>query len=224
MSLMETIDTIIEKVFEDGKGRTVVLLTEQRSAYAELRTRVERAAIANQRVISFQLPLINDQNWNEITEALQNSFDREGLRQISLIGFGDAAVVAQSTTLKNLRGNRSVSIRSLMVIDGVCHAHATWWLKVIGRIEKSLPLGLPFRNNERGFDSKPFLQRIRCPVLVATTWRATSYEREQAELMCKRLPTAWRLELSEERETDQIVEEFLVFREVPVKCPQKKVG
>jgi hypothetical protein len=94
-----------------------------------------------------------------------------------------------------------------------------------------LPLGLPLRRVVRGFDSRPFLQRIRCPVLVVSTADDSLEERRDAATMARRMPTAWQMtlqgrnKLSVDGGSDERTAEFaqlvVEFSEVPARAPQK---
>jgi hypothetical protein len=85
-----------------------------------------------------------------------------------------------------------------------------------------LPLGLPLRVRSKGFDSKPFVQRIRCPVLVVLSQEAGEFERVQAYELANRIPSAWVVDLLQAVDPIKEFSDCLdTFEQVPVKCPQK---
>ena len=70
-----------------------------------------------------------------------------------------------------------------MLVDATTRPHPSTWTRLITRIESLLPIGLPLRSSDVVFNGKPFLQRIRCPVLVLSTAQATPYQMAEAKVL-----------------------------------------
>ena len=98
--------------------------------------------------------------------------------------------------------------------------------KVIDWIESHLPLGLPLRPTNEAFDSRPFLHRLRCPVLIVSTLQAGMVLRAEAAAMHRRIPNAvltelrQNLQLGPQHELGVLVKDLL---QRPVKRPQKNL-
>lgn len=207
---------------EQGSGRSFVVLYERESrGFAQQAGALAEALAAKARSLLVSLPLINDSNWEQQSAELETLLSEHRIRQPSCVAFSGAAVAAQSYALKDLR-----HVRTLVLVDATTRAHPTWTARAIGRAERSLPLGLPFRSDAAGFDSRPLLQRLRCPVLVVSSAAAGAYERSEAELLERELPTAWlrRLGGSNSDETAELCSAVLEFQDTPPRCPQRRVN
>ena len=95
---------------------------------------------------------------------------------------------------------------------------------MIGKIEQYLPLGLPFRTLNSGFDCKPFLQRIRCPVMLLSSREAGLYLKSEFQVFLKELPSAWGQVLTSEKQhadySAEVARLIQEFQDIPAKCPQ----
>jgi hypothetical protein len=70
------------------------------------------------------------------------------------------------------------------------------------------------------FDARPFLQRIRFPVLVIDT-KSVLRDEKESELINRSLPTSWYLK-TDTLESQAVKDALLEFEDVPAKRPQKK--
>ena len=203
-----------------GSGRPFVLLHELGDSVEAPRS-LAAALQQRTRAILIQTPRISDSGWEEQSAAfgefLSNGiFSGRGTRQASFVTFGACGSLVQSLALQELK-----SVRTIVFIDAATRAHPSDFTKLVDRIEHALPLGLPLRLKQTGFDAKPFLQRIRCPVLVVTSPAATPFQLAEAEVLEAGLPTAWRIQLPAAGEPSALASLVLDFQEIPAKCPQK---
>ena len=203
---------------DEGNGRAFVLL------YAEDRYRPMVAALGasiadGRRVITIRLPLLNAGNWAKGAAEFRDCIEARGLRHIHLIAFGVATVAAQCFCLGETK-----SARSLVLVDGLSRFAQLSWQRMMDTIEAALPLGLPWRNPRGVFDSRAWLQRIRCPVLLLSTPLADAFLRDEQRLFSASLPTSWRHELRGDDWQDALAGVIEDFLDVPAKCPQKGLG
>ncbi len=208
-----------------GKGRTFVLLYERQNQGAAHRTSYLNALkilpevlSETSRVLSLSTPYITASNWKQNVEAVSEELQASKVRQFSLICFGGAGTVAQYLYLKNFR-----SVRTLISVDVTSRPHPGSLEKLFDKVERYLPLGLPFRSRGEGFDASPFLNRVRCPSLVVVSPEATAYEKAEALTISRALPTSWHLDLSSEDAWATLPDHILSFQNIPVKCPQKNL-
>lgn len=207
---------IIKTISDAGKGRPFVIIHEQ-EAYTEFSARVSQALSERTRTVLLECSRVDDSNWRELSRLLLSKLTELGVRQASFVGFGAAAALVQNVCLEDLK-----LVRTAAFVDAASRAHPSRFARIIDRLERSLPLGLPLRLRSQGFDAKPYLQRIRCPALVVTTREAGAFLRTEAELLEAKLPTSWRLDLTEQDEAGELARQILDFQEVPARCPQKR--
>lgn len=200
-----------------GTGRAFTFIFEEENYYDLVAPTIEKLN-SSSRILIFLIPKVTETNWQKISEDLLKKFVELKIRQTSIVGIGEATSVSQNIALRENK-----LIRSLILIDPTTRAHPKKIDKFISKIEEFLPLGLPLRKNFMGFDSKPFLQRLRCPCLILTTNRASPYIRLQSELIAKRVPTAWLKDLKEENFSTRLIQLIEEFEQVPAKCPQKNL-
>jgi pimeloyl-ACP methyl ester carboxylesterase len=207
----------INLVSDSGQGRAFVLIHEQGS-YVGLAEQAAKQMSGKARVLVFQSSPVSE-NFNFASPSpLISILGDLGLRQCSIIGFGDSGVLAQHLVLTQPK-----LVRSLVLVDGSFRSHPSRFTKIVDWLESHLPLGLPLRLQERGFDSKPFAQRIRCPVLLALTPLVNDFIRLQSQEILYRIPSAWMVELKESNMVEHFCDLIDTFERVPVKCPQKNI-
>lgn len=200
---------------DTGKGRAFSFVLEEGSIYEDILLPLFDEFNLKSRVIVFLVPKITPLNWSQISNELINKFTELNVRQTSIVGSGSSGAIAQNIALKENK-----LIRSLILIDSNTRSHPSFSTKLIDKIEKLLPLGLPLRTNRLDFDSKPFLQRLRCPALVITSSHSNNYTKDQAKIIASRIPTAWHIPIKNNliSNLSKKIEEFEL---VPAKCPQK---
>lgn len=208
-------ENTLKLLSNQGQGRTFVILFDD-LVYQTWANSIGELLQQHAKVLIFCCSTVTANNWQVLGLELKQQLDALAVRQTSLVGLGAASALVQYLGLSEVK-----LVRSLVLVDAACRPHPSWRDRLIDRIETSLPLGLPFRSSTEGFDSKPFLQRLRCPVLLVLTGLAVPFVRQQAVEMAGTLPTAWVVELPQtapETELARLIEEF---QDVPVKCPQK---
>jgi hypothetical protein len=208
----------LKLVSDIGKGRAFLVVREENS-YAEFAKKVSDELSRRTRVVVLESPIVRDTNWGELSGQLLAQLKELSIRQASFVGFGAACSLIQNVCLQDIK-----LVRTAVFVDAASRAHPSALARFIDRVERALPLGLPLRLKNQGFDAKPYLQRMRCPALVVTTETASPHIRNEAELLEAMLPTSWRLDISTSDAVDKLAEQILNFQEVPARCPQKNLA
>lgn len=203
---------------ESGTGRAFILLYDG-APYDRFVSLVFEAISAVTRTLLVRSPRINTGNWNALSGELIELLEYKKIRQASFIGFGAAGSLVQNVALRQIR-----LVRTCALVDAATRAHPSKMTRLIDRVERALPLGLPLRSYSRDFDAKPFLQRIRCPVLIITSAHASAHERAEADVLVAALPVAWKVELPAANEVEELAKLVLAFQDVPARRPQKNVA
>jgi pimeloyl-ACP methyl ester carboxylesterase len=204
----------MEIKFEQGEGRPFVLVYDdvayETMALGAARTIAERAL-----AMAVKSPVLNVNNWETLASEFEALLKGRSFRQVSLIGFAAGAVLAQHLALTAQK-----FVRTMVLVDGTARAHPTCLERLAAWCERRLPLGLPLRSQAQGFDSSPYLQRIRIPSLLVVTSQATSYQLKQAQFLARRLPTAWQARLAAGNQALELGRLVANFQDVPARCPQ----
>ena len=208
---------LVRVLSDSGKGRVVCILQE-RGRYHGFAEKVTQAMADRARVVWIECERVHVGSWLPITEGIRGVIAERSIRQASLVSLGAAGTLLQHLCLTEPR-----LVRTAVFVDAATRAHPSRGSRIVDWLEERLPLGLPLRQRQEGFDGKPFLQRIRCPTLVVTTNLADDYLLGQAESMASHLPTAWRLRLEHGREEQQLTQAVLDFYDIPARCPQKNL-
>ncbi|MEZ4753652.1 MAG: hypothetical protein R3A13_05000 [Bdellovibrionota bacterium] len=198
-----------------GKGRSFITLHETQR-YEDFAIEVSNALSDKSRVARIEIPFVTEKNWKQITEALEACIDEAKIRQSSIVAFGSASTIAQHLSLLSQK-----RVRSLILVDAETRPHPGVWSRCVDWLEKQLPLGLPLRSKSEAFDGKPFLQRLRCPVMIVTSPEADAHSLAEANILLERLPISWKSELSFDNSINELVELAVEFQDVKAKCPQK---
>lgn len=205
-------------IHDSGVGRVFIILCE--TPQDEPRAiRVASSLEGRARSLVVITGEISDSNWKQKTEQLIELIRANGVRQSSFVGLGDAASIAQYLTMLEPK-----SVRTLILVDATSRSHPTRLSRFIDRVEELLPLGLPLRMKSEAFDSKPFLQRIRCPTLIVTSIDADPFLDSQSQMFAHRIPTSWPVKLSSPDPDVELAELVIEFEQIPAKCPQKRVA
>ncbi len=160
----------------------------------------------------------------QYAEALEKRLITLGVKRSSVFAIGPGGTVGQALAII-----APSLVRRLILLDATARLSPSLLTRVIDRLERHLPLGLPLHKLGGAFDSRPFLHRIRCPVLVATSVDASAYAVAQAAFMSEKIPNAFSLRLSSRTfEYGSLSVELAgllrTFLQVPVKRPQKGLG
>ncbi len=205
-----------EILLDEGKGRAYVVLTERSGdALVPLCRKLSQGS----RCLLLQLKSARtSEELNLRVQAVLEVLTEANIRQFSCVGLQDSCVVVLQLALKQPK-----RIRTLVLIDAVTRPHPTALERLYDRIESYLPLGLPFRVRSKGAHFKPFVQRLRCPVLVVRTKEFSSYLENEFQALLSLLPTSWAIRWPTYPEPEGIIEAIEQFQDVPVKCPQKNL-
>lgn len=202
---------------DSGQGRPFILLYES-GIYQALAERLCNALATRTRSILIETDEINDRVWSTLTERLGAVLGELGLRQASFVTFGAAGTILQCLALADMR-----AVRTAILIDASTRPHPGWFLRILDRIERFMPMGLPFRSTDKGFDGRSALQRMRFPTLVVNSPLATPYLKSQGSVLLNGLPTAWYGELVPGDYVNELTALAMNFEQVPAKRPQKSV-
>lgn len=154
---------------------------------------------------------------------LLSELTKLGLRRITIVASEDGANVAQALCLLDPK-----LFRRAVLIDPRSRVHPTFSEQLVDKIESYLPVGLPFRASSKGFNSRPFLHRIRCPILVLITKSASLFSQSESEYIAKKIPNCYLLKLGSASYfsaagefTEEVLKLLLDFQETSPKRPQK---
>ncbi len=203
------------KIEQSGgsSGRSFIILHEQ-SSYIPEAVNAFDALGQNSRVFRISSSTISTETWHSLSEQLFQALSQTGVRQFSVVAFGDTSTLAQTLYLKEPK-----LIRAMILIDATYRPHPTSFEKIIDWLESKFPLGLPLRSEGNQFNSLSHLQRIRCPVLIINSKFASAFNIEQSKQASIRMPTSWHIQLDDMQDLANIV---LQFQDTPAKCPQKR--
>jgi pimeloyl-ACP methyl ester carboxylesterase len=210
----------VSVVSDNGAGRTYVVIVDD-TQYLPLAQAVAERLSQRARSVVIASAAVTNLSWSTLSVDLARTLSEVGVRQASLIGCGAGATLAQNVALEQPR-----FVRSLVVVDASARPHPSLWERIIDRIEERLPFGLPLRLGSGGFNVKAYLHRFRCPLLVVSTHRASSFTRGELQSLSRMAPTAWLVDLADlsgVSETERLAETVELFQDTPVKCPQKNL-
>jgi pimeloyl-ACP methyl ester carboxylesterase len=204
---------------DKGSGRTFITIVDD-EAYLPLAKAVVDTLSAKARSVLLMSSSVTPSSWEGLSEALTAALANLHVRQASVVGMGAGAALAQ-----NLALSQPKTVRSLAIVDSSSRPHPSRWERVVDWIEEHLPFGLPLRLGSTGFNVKAYVHRLRCPLLVIVTSRASAFIREELHSLAARAPTAWKIALSGPLDTQiaDLSEALLSFQDTPAKCPQKNV-
>ncbi|HMO02570.1 MAG TPA: hypothetical protein PKD37_03870 [Oligoflexia bacterium] len=212
---------MIELLEESGEGRSFVIIIEKsdsdsRNSFFFANSLALVTSLSKFfKATLIALPKIDQKNWGQIGDSLHRFLKEHGIRQTSFLASGSATTIVQYLSLIDLK-----LVRTICMINPYARPHPTRLTRFIDSIERFFPMGLPFKHTTSDFDGFPFLQRIRCPVLVLSEKQASNYEKSQAEKIVQALPTAWLVSINKDEDPTPLITRF---QETPAKCPQKNV-
>jgi pimeloyl-ACP methyl ester carboxylesterase len=206
----------VRVVADAGEGRPWIVLLETGSRYHSAATEAVEQLRLTGRTLLLEMPVIRHDSWKELSRSLTEVLKQHQVKHASFLAFGAAGTLVQAAALELPK-----LVRTVVFVHPATRSHPSLRMRLIDRVERALPLGLPLRSGGEAFDGMPFLQRIRCPVLLVLSSGASAYDRTQGEIMAAGLPTAWIVELDRMDRLGQLLDEF---QQVAVKCPQKGGG
>lgn len=198
-----------------GQGRTFIFFHEE-NCYQSFIEQASTALSGKVRLVVVEFSTIDFDSWGSFTQDLNEQLKKLDIRQCALVGFGAAGSLVQYLALTFPR-----MVRLLTLVDSSFRPHPSFGVRILDRIEAFLPLGLPLRWKESGFDAKPLSQRIRCPALIVLSSQASRFIQSQAHEIALRIPSAWVVTLEVSSSVEHFCRLLDMFEGVPVKCPQK---
>lgn len=204
---------------DSGTGRTFVTIVDDESYLPFAQAVVEKLSLKARSVLVMS-SAVTGSSWQALSEAFVATLTDLNVRQASVVGMGAGAALAQNLALTNPK-----AVRSLAIVDSSSRPHPTLWERAVDWLEERLPFGLPLRLGSHGFNVKAYVHRLRCPLLVIATSRASAFIREELASIALRAPTAWRVLLSGPLDSQiaELSDTLLDFQDTPAKCPQKNV-
>lgn len=204
---------------DSGTGRTFITIVDDESYLPFAQAVVEKLS-QKARSVLLMSSAVTASSWQTLSEAFGATLTDLNVRQASVIGMGAGAALAQNLALNNPK-----AVRSLAIVDSASRPHPTLWERAVDWLEERLPFGLPLRLGSHGFNVKAYVHRLRCPLLVIATSRASGFIREELKSIALRAPTAWRVLLSGTLDSQiaELSDTLLDFQDTPAKCPQKNV-
>ena len=218
-SLSHHTSTRIKVLSDTGSGRTFITIVDD-EAYLPFARAVVESLSAKARSVLVMSSSVTASTWEGLSEAFSAALVTLNVRQASVVGMGAGAALAQNLALAHPK-----TVRSLAIVDSSSRPHPSRWERVVDWVEEHLPFGLPLRLGSSGFNVKAYVHRLRCPLLVISTSRASVFIREELASLASRAPTAWKISLTGpvERQISDLSEALLTFQDTPAKCPQKNV-
>jgi len=210
----------LEILFDQGTGRAYITIVDD-DRYLSLVRAVSDQISRTARSIVVKSRSITSDSWRALSDSLLLTIAQVGVRQASLIGMGAGATLAQNIALIEPK-----TVRSMVVVDAASRPHPSSWDRFVDTLEARLPFGLPLRLGSKGFNVRSYVHRFRCPLLIVSTSRASTFIRDELRQLALLSPTAWRVDLSDthrEQEASVFAETVIAFQETPVKCPQKNL-
>ncbi len=202
-----------------GAGRAAIVLSEGGEYEAIAQGTVERLGMRSTTLL-LKVAGLSGSSWDQTVRALHELLAHEGVKHGTFIAFG-----ATSYLIEHLAIFTPKLVRAAVLVDGMTRAEPTKAQRMVARLEAWLPLGLPLRMRSKEFDAKPFLHRVRCPILLITTKRATEWQRSEGRTISQSLPTSYGVAIAEgvssEQEVQTLVDLIDQFGTVPARAPQK---
>jgi pimeloyl-ACP methyl ester carboxylesterase len=211
--------TGIEVLSDKGAGRTFITIVDD-EAYLPFARAVVESLSTRARSVLLMSSAVTAASWETLSDALNVTLASLNVRQASVVGMGAGAALAQNLALSHPK-----TVRSLAIVDSSSRPHPSRWERIVDWVEERLPFGLPLRLGSTGFNVKAYVHRLRCPLLIIATTRASAFIREELKSLAERAPTAWKVVLSGpvDSQIADLSEALLTFQDTPAKCPQKNV-
>ena len=158
----------IEVLSDKGSGRTFITIVDDES-YLPFAKAVVDSLATRARSVLLQSSSVTAASWQELSEGLNETLSKLNVRQASVVGMGAGATLAQNLALIHPK-----MVRSLAIVDSSSRPHPTRFERIVDWFEERLPFGLPLRLGSTGFNVKAYVHRLRCPLLVIATSRASA--------------------------------------------------
>ncbi len=210
----------VKVVSDQGSGRAFVVVFDD-SAYLPLVRSIGEAIAKSARAVVIQVDQVNGESWVGLVDALSSALTELKVRQASFVGVAAGATLVQDLALSNPK-----IVRTLVIIDASLRPHPSRFERVLDAIEARLPFGLPLRLGSKSFNVRAFAHRLRCPMLLVSTRRASPFVCRELQALGEVAPTAWHVEVKSDDfsvESSALADYMLAFQDTPAKCPQKNL-
>jgi pimeloyl-ACP methyl ester carboxylesterase len=203
-----------------GSGRSFIIVVDD-NGYLDLARAIAAAISSRARAVIIQSQPITAVSWGSCAASFGELLTSLGVRQASFIGLSAGATLVQNLALENPR-----IVRTLVIVDASLRPHPSRAERVLDAIERRFPFGLPLRLGSTGFNVRAFAHRLRCPMLLVSTCKASHFVANELKRLGAVAPTAWYVSLgavSGVSEAQELCELVLSFQDTAAKCPQKNL-
>lgn len=210
----------VKVISDNGSGRGFVVVFDDPS-YLSLVESIASAISLTARAIVLQTTSVNHDSWRELSRVFQDTLGDLKVRQASFVGVAAGAALVQDLTLTNPK-----IVRTLVVVDASLRPHPSRFERLLDALEARLPFGLPLRLGSKSFNVRAFAHRLRCPMLLVSTRRASSFICRELQALGDVAPTAWNVSVGADAPNDEsreLADYVLAFQDTPAKCPQKNL-
>ncbi len=214
------VEDSVKIVADHGSGRSFVTVIDD-AQYVELAQEIVSAISKRARGIVILVNAITPETWRELAQEFERTLTNLQLRQASFVGISAGATLVQNLALENPK-----LVRSLVIVDASLRPHPSLVERILDEVESRLPFGLPLRLGSKGFNVRAFAHRLRCPMLLVSTRRASVFVTRELQSLGAVAPTAWHVRLNADDssgEARELCELLLAFQDTPAKCPQKNL-
>jgi pimeloyl-ACP methyl ester carboxylesterase len=207
-------------VSDEGSGRAFVVVFDD-EAYSPLVRSIGSAIAQGARAVVVRISSVTADSWRALAERFEALLSENKVRQASFVGVAAGATIVQDLALAAPK-----LVRTLVIIDASLRPHPTRFERFLDRVEASLPFGLPLRLGSQGFNVRAYAHRLRCPMLLVSTSRASRFVSNELHALGSVAPTAWYVDLrisDATSEAKELASYVLAFQDTPAKCPQKNL-
>ncbi len=200
---------IVRSGLRDGKELLIEKKGMMRGAWIS-QEGAEGAVIADGRVIELLVaPPTSGSEWEATSAEVETCLESLGVRHCPMIGVGRGSVLVELLAV-----TRPKLCQVIILADPTVELGASWSERVVARLERWLPLGLPLRMGSDHFFPEPFLHRIRCPVLVVASATSSEAEARHMAILAQRIPNGWfqRLSFEEGEAAAAVLKSFLLVK------------
>jgi pimeloyl-ACP methyl ester carboxylesterase len=206
---------------DTGTGRSFAVVFDDPN-YGELAAAIAAAIAGRARTVVIQSDQITGDSWRPLSDELASLLAELKIKQGTFVGLAAGAALVQNLALDNAK-----LARTLVIVDASLRAHPTRFERMLDAVESRLPFGLPLRLGSKSFNIRAYAHRLRCPMLLVSTSRASSFVNRELRDLGGVAPTAWYVDISGATSTDseagKLADIVLAFHDTPAKCPQKNL-
>jgi pimeloyl-ACP methyl ester carboxylesterase len=221
MNDLTRVKKTMQVLLDQGSGRSFVVVFDDPN-YLSLAQAVARAIADRARVVVIQSASVSGDSWRGLADDFAAELAELKIRQGSFVGLAAGATLVQNLALDNPK-----IVRTLVVVDASLRAHPSRFERMLDAVESRLPFGLPLRLGSKSFNIRAYAHRLRCPLLLVSTQRASSFISKELHDLGLVAPTAWFVEIAaaagRDEEAGELADLVLTFHDTPAKCPQKNL-